>query len=322
MKRLTGYVSDFFRHINKKSFVIISLLTAVAVFLNYYFSGLETTILHADDKFLRFTWFLILYALIFISSYLVIFNNRNDFRDQGTLSQIKSNANQLPQLSAFHIILVVLVPMIFALRMASGFVTSPLTKFLDYPLNNYFSIILNAPLKCLILLLFLRFIKTKGGYTHSITGLRSGSLSLKPFFIIIALFIPVIFLAGMQPDFAKVYPRFKHIAFIFPYTSLPWITAVMYEVSYVFDFVFTEAFFRGFLVLAFIRYVGPSAILPMAALYCAVHFGKPLAECVSSYFGGIILGIISYRTGSVLGGLVLHLGIGILMEIAGYLWTR
>ena len=297
-------------------------MAAVAVFLNYYYSGLETAILRTDSKSLRFTGFLILYALVFIGTYLVIINNKNDFPDQRSFLQNKVTTDYRQQSPIFHIILIVIVPVIFALRMASGLITSPVTSFLHHPLSNYFAIILNAPLKYLILLLVLYFIKKQGGYTHTITGLQSGSLPLKPFFIVVALFIPVIILAGIQPDFAKVYPRFKHIAFIFPYTSQPWLTAMLYEVSYTFDFVFTEVFFRGFLVLAFIRFVGPSAILPMAALYCTVHFGKPLAECVSSYVGGIILGVISYRTGSVLGGLVLHLGIGLLMEISGYLWAR
>jgi hypothetical protein len=60
----------------------------------------------------------------------------------------------------------------------------------------------------------------------------------------------------------------------------------------------------------------------MAALYCAIHFGKPLAECISSFFGGILLGVISYHSRSVAGGLVLHLGIGWLMEIAGLIWSK
>ena len=301
------------------SFVIVSLITAVAVFLNYY-SGLESTILHADSKLYRFTGFLLLYTLIFTGTYLVIINNKNDLHVRGSTLQNEALAGYRQHSATFHTLIVLLTPVIFAVRMASGLITLPITHFLDKPWSSYYAIILNAPLKCLILLLILYFIKKRGGYSHSITGLQSGSLSLKPFLIVVVLFIPFIILAGMQPDFIKTYPRFKHIAFIFPFTSQPWLTAVLYEVSYTFDFIFSEVFFRGFLVLAFIRYVGPSAILPMAALYCAIHFGKPLAECISSYFGGIILGAISYRTGSVLGGLVLHLGIGLLMEISGYMW--
>jgi hypothetical protein len=64
--------------------------------------------------------------------------------------------------------------------------------------------------------------------------------------------------------------------------------------------------------------VGKAAILPMACFYCTIHFGKPLGECISSYFGGMILGIVVYHTRSIFGGLMVHLGIAWLMEIGGY----
>jgi hypothetical protein len=63
----------------------------------------------------------------------------------------------------------------------------------------------------------------------------------------------------------------------------------------------------------------------MATFYCSIHFGKPLFECISSYFGGLILGVIAYKTQSIMGGLAVHLGIAWLMEIGGYfgnLWMR
>ena len=66
------------------------------------------------------------------------------------------------------------------------------------------------------------------------------------------------------------------------------------------------------------RFAGVDAILPMAAFYCTIHFGKPLGECISSYFGGLILGVIVYRAKSIFGGLIVHLGLAWLMEIGGY----
>ena len=89
--------------------------------------------------------------------------------------------------------------------------------------------------------------------------------------------------------------------------------------SYGIDFLTVELFFRGFLVLAFVKYAGKNAILPMACFYCAIHFGKPMAECISSYFGGILLGIIAYNTRSIMGGLMVHVGIAWLREVGGYL---
>jgi hypothetical protein len=42
-------------------------------------------------------------------------------------------------------------------------------------------------------------------------------------------------------------------------------------------------------------------------------------ECISSFFGGLILGVIAYRTRSIVGGLVVHLGIAWMMEIGGFM---
>ena len=74
-----------------------------------------------------------------------------------------------------------------------------------------------------------------------------------------------------------------------------------------------------FLVLAFARWAGKDAILPMAIFYCTIHFGKPLGECISSYFGGMILGVVSYHTRTIIGGFLVHVGIAWLMELGGYI---
>ena len=49
---------------------------------------------------------------------------------------------------------------------------------------------------------------------------------------------------------------------------------LFYELSYGSDFIGIELFFRGFLVLAFVKWAGKDAILPMALFYCTIHFGK------------------------------------------------
>ena len=84
------------------------------------------------------------------------------------------------------------------------------------------------------------------------------------------------------------------------------------------DFLSIEFFFRGFLIITFIRYCGMRAIVPAACFYCCVHLGKPMAEAISSFFGGLLLGIISYNTLSIWGGLLIHVGIAWMMEIAAY----
>ena len=48
-------------------------------------------------------------------------------------------------------------------------------------------------------------------------------------------------------------------------------------------------------------------------------FGKPLGEDISSFWCGLLLGIISYNTQSIWGGLIVHLGIAWLMEAGSWL---
>jgi hypothetical protein len=81
-------------------------------------------------------------------------------------------------------------------------------------------------------------------------------------------------------------------------------------------FLRSSFFSEAFLVLAFAKWAGNKASLPMALFYCTIHFGKPLGECISSYFGGLILGAVTLHTGSIWGGLIVHLGIAWLMEFS------
>jgi hypothetical protein len=60
-------------------------------------------------------------------------------------------------------------------------------------------------------------------------------------------------------------------------------------------------------------------IIPVACFYCTIHLGKPMGEAISSFFGGTILGIVVYNTGSIWGGLIVHLGTAWMMELGGWL---
>jgi hypothetical protein len=131
--------------------------------------------------------------------------------------------------------------------------------------------------------------------------------------------VPLIAAASTQPDFLDMYPKLKDVNPVLAGVENRWFYHLLHELSYGSDFISVELFFRGFLVLAFVKIAGKDAILPMACFYCTIHFGKPLGECISSYFGGLLLGIVVYNTRSIIGGLMVHLGIAWLMEIGGYI---
>jgi membrane protease YdiL (CAAX protease family) len=129
--------------------------------------------------------------------------------------------------------------------------------------------------------------------------------------------LPLLLAAGTQADFQSVYPRGAQLS-LPPGAAYRSLATALYEVVYSLDYVVTEFFFRGFLILPFARIAGPRVILPMCAFYVAIHFDKPLAECISSFFGGLVLGILAWRTRSIYGGVIVHLGIALAMEIIGW----
>jgi hypothetical protein len=154
---------------------------------------------------------------------------------------------------------------------------------------------------------------------QSFYGLTMKKFKWQPYFIMLLCMLPLIIAASTQPDFLSMYPKIKSVLHIGHSIQLSWLHKLFFELSYGSDFISIEIFFRGFLILAFIKWAGPNSILPMACFYCTIHFGKPLGECISSYFGGLLLGIIVYNTRSIYGGLIIHMGIAWLMEIGGYI---
>ena len=141
--------------------------------------------------------------------------------------------------------------------------------------------------------------------------------NIKPYLIMLLIMIPLIALASTQKDFLAMYPKAKFLTGLqLPSKKLHYL---FYELCYGFDFISIEFFFRGFLILSLLKICGTHCIIPVACFYCTIHFGKPMGEAISSFWGGLLLGIVSFNTRSVWGGLMVHLGIAWLMEIGGWI---
>jgi len=146
-------------------------------------------------------------------------------------------------------------------------------------------------------------------------GFQKNSLDLSPYLWLLLLMAPFIIWASFQQDFLNYYPEYKP-SLAENYLGWPyWATFGIHEIFYGMGFLSIEFLFRGFLVLAMIKYLDKGAVFIMVALYCYLHFGKPLGEAVGSIFGGTILGIITYYSRSIWGGLLIHLGIAYLMDL-------
>ncbi len=146
-------------------------------------------------------------------------------------------------------------------------------------------------------------------------GFTLKNFDTKPYFMMLLIMLPLIILASTQSDFLGAYPRGQKFESLDIHNAAQWKYFGLYELIYGLDFISIEFFFRGFMVLAFVGILGPKAILPMAMFYVVIHWGKPAGELVSSFFGGTLLGIIAYYSKSILGGIIVHMGIAWMMEI-------
>lgn len=151
-------------------------------------------------------------------------------------------------------------------------------------------------------------------------GLTVKNFDFKPYLLMLLIMVPFIAIASSLPDFQGTYPKFKPW---FPQGDIFGLSkfqmTFIYEITYGMNFIALELFFRGALVIGMVAIMGRHSVLPMAVTYCFLHFGKPVSECVSSFFGGYLLGVISLYTRSIFGGCIVHMGIAFLMEAAALL---
>lgn len=150
-------------------------------------------------------------------------------------------------------------------------------------------------------------------------GLRLKDVIFRPYFILILAIVPMIVWASFKPDFIATYPIYKPWDFPILLKMPKLVSAVIYEFFYGIDFITIEFAFRGLLVILMAKFIGKDAILPMAAVYCFLHFGKPEAEAISSIFGGYFLGFVALSTRSIAPGIILHLSLAYMMDIAAYI---
>ncbi|RYY85808.1 MAG: CPBP family intramembrane metalloprotease [Chitinophagaceae bacterium] len=288
MKSLFAALRSWWQAVSPLTFLLTALFAALLVFLNYH-CRLEPMIAALPVVLRLLAWYAV-FALSFWTPYLF-------HRLTGARHTNRSGTFRL---------LLLLAPAIFAVKIAW-----PL-PFSGLP--SYWQTIFYYPFKLALTTLLLYIIWRRFHSDRPFYGTSRSAFGLTPYVGMLLFMLPLIAMASTQKDFLGMYPKWQHIEAV--RTSGGWKQA-LYELSYGSDFVTIELFFRGFLVLAFARYVGPAAILPMAVFYCSIHFGKPLGECISSFFGGMLLGAVTLYTRSIWGGLLVHLGIAWLMELGG-----
>lgn len=162
------------------------------------------------------------------------------------------------------------------------------------------------------------FLHRKSDKDWHFYGLSTQYFNYRPYLLMLLIMLPLLYWASLRPDFLHAYPRYKAGMVEYYWGIDNWLTVSAYELSYSLQFVCLELFFRGFIVLSLSKYLGSSSVWVMVAVYVFIHFGKPLPETIGSFFGGYILGVIAYYSKSVLGGMLIHIGVALGMELFAY----
>lgn len=299
MKEIINYIRRYFYEIDRTTLILITFFTALLVYINYHF-GLDDFIRKKTFFSIKlFSWYLVFLAAFGISYLIIIFRNNHPLSKKGIFLSF-----------------VFIPPVIFAFKHTLN-ISFSFSQNQNW--NSYWNHIIYWPVLVVITLTIIYLLWKIFETDTPFYGIHTKNINRKPYILMLFIMMPLVAAASTQADFLSAYPKLKLINDVYNEEGLHWWHKLLFELSYGSDFITIEFFFRGFLVLAFVKWVGKDAILPMACFYCTIHFGKPLGECISSYFGGILLGIVVYNTRSVWGGLMVHLGIAWMMELGGYI---
>ncbi len=298
MSAIFKYLQDFWQKECKLSyFVVVLSLSALGIYLNYRY-GIDANITGSGNtQWQNFRSRYLLYFIPFAGAFLLqLF--------------FYTHCNYIKNPWFWAVLL--LAPAFFAFRVNFDWHLSFVNNLQAGDLQIFIQRCSDLVVKVFVLLVpvfILWYIKDKKKQPFYGTATLT---DLKPFIIILLMMIPLVLLAVTQKDFLHMYPRAKFLeALDLPLKSGYYF---LYELCYGLDFVSIEFFFRGFLILSLIKICGAQCIIPAACFYCAIHLGKPAAEAISSFWGGLVLGIISYNTKSIWGGLIVHLGMAWFME--------
>lgn len=285
-------------------YISIAVFLAIALYLNYKYD-FEDGILDAQTGFTKFFCFFVFFA----SVYYLILLSYSFFRKQTSFWYNK------------HFWIKSLLAMaILSLDSSAPFLRPLIDDLVEPQLQTWvYKVSVNLISAFLILLPLLAYYFFQDKKEKHNYGLNNQPFDARPYFIMLALMLPLIVAASFHPTFIDQYPMYRGGRAADALGVSEWILVLIYEVAYALDFVTVEFFFRGFLVIGMMSLLGRSSVTAMAVVYCLLHFGKPPGEAISSIYGGYILGVIAYETKSIWGGIIVHVGIAWAMELVAFI---
>lgn len=144
---------------------------------------------------------------------------------------------------------------------------------------------------------------------------RDNFISLKNFFkhlpiyaVLFMIVLPFVILASRTQSFYLTYPFYK-------WANRSSFDLWAWECMYAIQFFSLEFFFRGFILKSLAPRMGSAAIFVMVVPYNMIHYGKPMAETFGAIIAGTVLGTLALRTKSIWGGVVIHVGVALTMDL-------
>lgn len=306
MTQLIRYLKNFIKEdFNFGYYLSVLIFLTISIFFNYYYDFENSVLRKHFGEFIQIFYYLIFFAIPYFFSLLA----RAHFKKEYTfLKPIKN--------------LTIIFLLLFVLSFnASSYSFFQIGTRIPIPLELsrfFYKCLVNITysINFIIPLLFLRKIINRE--LENFYGLTTKNVDLKIFYPLLIVPIVLTGIASFNKDFLNIYPTYDAGNANSYWHTPPFITAIIYEILYGLQFVVIELFFRGFLVIGMVKYLGKSAILSMVCVYTFWHFGKPVGETIGSVFGGYILGVLSYYTRNIWGGIILHVGTAWSMEASAF----
>lgn len=250
MQIIFKYIRSFTqREFNVGYLLCVLTLVGIMIYLNYAHGLEKRWVGNAKGWPAKFLGSFLIYFIPFATAFLLqplFYKNTHYF-----------------QQSWFWAILII-APLLFAFRVHFTWHQSFFKPLLHAADAKWGMHAINWVVRALLVILpiaLIWFIKDKN--TQPFYGVKSLETAM-PYVWMVAIMIPLLWLASQQKDFGQVYPKARMLAAAGPQ---PWYKYLLFELSYGFDFISIELFFRGFLVLSLLQICGTQCILPIACFY-------------------------------------------------------
>ncbi len=309
MKQLIAYLKDYqIKHFDWKVYLSIALFLGLCIYLNYRFDFEDGVIDLYTGRPIKWLWMFLFQGGPFLVVCVILYafgKSRDWIKNREFWLKFSIGFGLLALDRSFY---------------GFDFLVDLLDRREAYFIMRcigWSSSLLLVVIPLMLLYPFLEKDQPRNWY-----GLNWKRFDPVPYLILLGIAAVFLGIGSFTEDIQRAYPKYNSsgaLAYIRYTGSSEWLVASFFELCYGSNFISVELIFRGFLIFAFSRTLGSYAVLPMVASYAFLHFGKPMGETISSIFGGYVLGIISYNSRNIWGGIFIHLGVAWLMELLGWL---